>query len=81
MTDEISRRSPRILVRKNTPSETRENWQYIKRAGSFWLRLFMAIIALAMVVPFTLAIYTRGYFDGSQAVRAETINKESSHVR
>jgi hypothetical protein len=81
MQDEISRRSPRILIRKNTPSETRENWQFIKERGALWVRLFLALLCLALVVPFVMVIYTRGYFDGSQAVRTEIISKEKHNVR
>jgi hypothetical protein len=73
--------SPRALFRKNTPAETRENWQLVKSKGKAWGRLFFLLIALLLLCPFGLAFYGKGYFDGVQAVRTETISKESNHVR
>jgi hypothetical protein len=75
---EVSRRSPRILVRKNTPSETRENWQYIKKSGAKWVRLFFAMLCLIMLIPLMMGIYTKGYFDGTQATRTANTQKESN---
>ena len=80
MTDESPRPkpgSPRALFRKNTPAETRENWQLVKSKGKAWgRRLLMLLIAL-LLFPFAAAMYGRGYFDGTQAVRHGIISKES----
>lgn len=67
----------RALFRKNTPAETRANWQLVREGGRFWVRLFFALLAIALLVPFAVTFYARGYFDGVSAAKAETISKES----
>lgn len=74
-------RSPRAIFRKNTPAETRENWQLVKDKGRAWGRLFFVLLILFLLVPFAVAFYGKGYFDGVSAVRSETISKESHNVR
>lgn len=71
----------RALFRKNTPAETRENWNLVRSGGRFWGRLFVLLLAIALLFPFAAIMYARGYFDGTQAARPETISTESNHVR
>lgn len=69
--------NPRNVFRKNTPAETRDNWQFIKRRGGALIRALLLVLIVLLLVPFALGIYGKGYFDGVQAVRHETISKES----
>lgn len=73
----LNRRDPRNVFRKNTPGETRENWQYVKQRGGALVRAILLFLCLLMLIPFALGFYGKGYFDGVQAARSETISKES----
>lgn len=79
MTDSpLNPANPRNIFRKNIPSETRANWALVKSKGRAWGRLFVLLLIVLLLVPFALAFYGKGYFDGVSAVRSETISKEST---
>lgn len=73
--------NPRSVFRKNTPAETRANWQFMKDRGARLLRAILLVIVALLLIPFAMGFYGKGYFDGVQAVRSETISKGVHNVR